>query len=277
MAASVLSLSAKNKVCKSNTLVILLATRFFCSKLLSLCHLIILARAANPRVDGFGFRRLRLDSKNPHGSGIESCFEQSVGNRIPPNREEDELDSRCDEDLLLNLVPFLLLLSPPQRALQRRQFLHLPVQRCRERHVTLHLPLVRLDLLRTREGPPVRVATRIGEPAEQRVERPESGVVAVEAEPGDGVGEEAEGFGELGGGEAEEEGVVVGDELADAVEGEGVVPEAEDDGVGEGLGEVEELGHEGGDLEGEDSDDGAASFGGGFEGGLLEETLGVGG
>lgn len=139
------------------------------------------------------------------------------------------------------------------------------MQRCRERHVTLHLPVIGFNFFRVRENPPVWVATRIGESAENRVEGAEVGVVALEGEAGDGGGDGSEGGGELGGGEGEEEGVVVGDEFADAVEGEEVVAETVEVGIGEGLGEVEEFGDDGGDLEGEDADGGETAARGGFE------------
>lgn len=92
--------------------------------------------------------------------------------------------------------------------------------------------------------------------------------MALEAESGDGIGEDSEVVGELGAGEAEEEGLVVGDDLTDAFERDDIVSETDYVGIGERLPEVDELGHESRDLEGQDADD--ASFTG-FERRLLQE------
>lgn len=47
---------------------------------------------------------------------------------------------------------------------------------------------------------------------------------------------------------------MVGDELADAVKVDEVVAEAGEGGVGEGSPEVDKFGHEGGHLQGQDTD-----------------------
>lgn len=79
--------------------------------------------------------------------------------------------------------------------------------------------------------------------------------MAFKAKSRDGIDKDSEVVGELSAGEAKEEGLIVGDNLTDTFEGDGVVSETDYAGIGEGVGEVEELRHESGDLEGQDSAD----------------------
>ena len=141
-----------------------------------------------------------------------------------------------------------------KRAFEERERVDFLVERCREDHVMLQFSVFGFDVFGGCEGPRVRVESRVGELGEDSMEGPESGVVAVFAESGDRVGHESERVGELGHGEAKEKRLVVRDELAHAFEGDGVVSEADDVGVGEGLPEVEELRHHVRDLERQNCD-----------------------
>lgn len=61
---------------------------------------------------------------------------------------------------------------------------------------------------------------------ENPVERRKARVLALLAEPGHGFRDEAEVFGDFGAGEAEEEGVVVGDNFSNAFEAYAFVSQA---------------------------------------------------
>lgn len=157
------------------------------------------------------------------------------------------------EDLLLKVLEFFRVSIAEkcffERAFEERERVNFFVERCRESHVMLQLSVFGFDVFGACEGPTMRVDARVGELGEDSVEGSEGGVVAVFAESGDRVGDESKRVGELGHGKAEEERLVIRNELPHALERDGVVSEANDAGVGEGLPEVEELRHHVRDLE----------------------------
>lgn len=94
------------------------------------------------------------------------------------------------------------------------------------------------------------VAARVSKLEESPVKGSEVRVFATVAESGDRVGSESESLGELSASESKEEGFVVGDDFANTFKRNGVVSNADDGGVGEGLVEMEKLGHHSSDFKG---------------------------
>uniref|UniRef100_A0A0A9GAF3 Uncharacterized protein n=1 Tax=Arundo donax TaxID=35708 RepID=A0A0A9GAF3_ARUDO len=131
----------------------------------------------------------------------------------------------------------------PEAMLGLGQLLHGSAEHGGAGHLLVHLVRLRVHLLPGGRHPPVPVAAGVGELQKGVSEVTEGGIGAAASESGDGVGGGAERVDELGAGEAEEEVVVVGDDLADAVEVDDLVAEARDGGVPNGAPHVEELGH----------------------------------
>ncbi|KAF7820695.1 hypothetical protein G2W53_026150 [Senna tora] len=238
MAASVFSLFAKNRVCNINTFVFAV-TIFCCSKLLSLCHFIILCANGDnhPRI----LPNASLHSPASTGSLAENptplslllrddlTLNGNIAARAAAPRVVSggfnslRLDSKNPEvgESVVSSSRFEILGSEGWTVAYEEE--------------TTQCPIPKTSLILARMDPPVRVEPRVGEPVEGPVEGAEVGVVAAAAECSDGISDESEAVGELGAGEAKEERLVVRDDLADAFEGDGVVSEADDVGVGEGL------------------------------------------
>lgn len=96
----------------------------------------------------------------------------------------------------------------------------------------------------------MRVAARVGELLEPAPEAAESRVLAFLAYSAHRLGDESEILSQFRARKAKEKSFVAGDDLVDSLERDSLVAEADYVLVRQGLPQVEELGHEAGDLEG---------------------------
>ena len=83
--------------------------------------------------------------------------------------------------------------------------------------------------------PVMEIAAGVGEVMEGPVEGPEIGVVTFNTQTGNRVSKKSKIFSHFGAGEAEEEGLIVGDDFMDTLERKRLMSKANNVGVGEGL------------------------------------------